>query len=98
MPAGPSQGRSSGHTRVCAQTGDFRRMERTALSQTFFKSIFDRCRSLHVSPTLVSLSDLFFFFKHFWPCHVACGIFPKLGIEPTFPALEAWSLNHSPVS
>ena len=62
MPAGPSQGRSSGHTRVCAQTGVFRRMERTALSQTFFKSIFDRCRSLHVSPTLVSLSDLFFFF------------------------------------
>ena len=32
---------------------------------------------------------------YFWPHCVACGIlFPWPGIEPTPPALEAWSPNH----
>ena len=34
-------------------------------------------------------------FSFFWTCHVACGILvSRPGIEPTFPALEGWSLNH----
>ena len=33
--------------------------------------------------------------KFFWPYPVACGISVSYpGIEPTPPALEAWSLNH----
>ena len=35
------------------------------------------------------------FLVFFWPCHVACGIlFPRPGIEPVPPAVEAQSLNH----
>ena len=38
-----------------------------------------------------SLQSFFFFESR----HVACGILgPRPGIEPTPPALEAWSLNH----
>ena len=33
--------------------------------------------------------------NHFLPCFAACGIlFPKSGMEPAPPALEASSLNH----
>ena len=35
---------------------------------------------------------LFIYF--FWPCCVACGIFPRPGIEPVPRALGVWNLNH----
>ena len=36
-----------------------------------------------------------FFLSFLWPCCTACGILvPRPGIEPTPPALEAWSPNH----
>ena len=34
-------------------------------------------------------------FIYFLPCHAACGILVlQPAIEPTPPAMEAWSLNH----
>ena len=40
------------------------------------------------------MSFLFFFF-FFWPHYRAAGIrVSQTGIEPKFPALEAWTLNH----
>ena len=47
---------------------------------------------------LVVFWEVIFFFcslLFFWPHRVACGILvPLPGIEPTPPAVEAWSLNH----
>lgn len=40
-----------------------------------------------------SFPFFFFFFYFFWPCHVACGIFPS-GVEPAPPASEAQGLSH----
>ena len=45
----------------------------------------------------VSLYTILFYLCYFafWPCHAACGILvPQPGIEPTPPAVEAWSPNH----
>ena len=44
-------------------------------------------------------STLFFkiyiLYHLFWPCSMACGILvPRLGIEPTPPAVKAQSFNH----
>ena len=39
-----------------------------------------------------------FFFFMFWLHHAACGILvPQPGIEPTPPALEAWTVREVPV-
>ena len=37
----------------------------------------------------------YYYFGLLCAWHVACGILvPQPGIEPVFPAVEAWSLNH----
>ena len=39
--------------------------------------------------------SFFFFLTFLWPRHAARGILvPQPGLEPTPPAVEAWSLNH----
>ena len=38
---------------------------------------------------------LFFFFKNYWPCCVACGnLVPQPGIKPEPSAAETWNPNH----
>ena len=46
-----------------------------------------KCASGNTLPERVSYENQIFF----WPCGI---LVPPPGIEPTPPAVEAWSLNH----
>ena len=49
---------------------------------------------LRLQPSRPSMF-LLYLLIYFWQCPGACGILvPGPGMEPTSPALEAWSLNH----
>ena len=69
------------------------------LYSDFIKELLALSKHKHKAKLYILSRALRFFVSVFvfifWPCRAACGIlFPRPGIKPLTPAVEAQSLNH----